>query len=87
MEKNIQGIDFHLLDNIEMLRIKRNKVAVESKVRPATITALAEGSARSINLETLVQIIDALNELAQHFGEKRAYGIEDIISYVPVSKR
>ncbi|GGJ49689.1 helix-turn-helix domain-containing protein [Virgibacillus salexigens] len=54
--------------------LTRNKIAVEGKIRPATISELCNGKSKSISFETLTKIIDAMNELT----EKR-YVLEDII--------
>nr|WP_302055843.1 XRE family transcriptional regulator [Paenibacillus sp. A3M_27_13] len=68
-----------------MIGTTRNKIAVESKTRPATILDLASGDTKTIKLETLVNILNAINEIARSHGLEQTFGIEDIIQYVPQS--
>lgn len=86
----VKGIKYKLgvtLDELNNKRITRNKLAVESKTRPATILDLAAGESKTIKLETLVSILDALNEIAKDEGIDRVFGINDIIEYVPTTQR
>ncbi|MEK4801027.1 helix-turn-helix transcriptional regulator [Oceanobacillus sp. FSL K6-0118] len=43
--------------------ITRNRIAVEGKIRPATIAELCNGKSKAISFETLTRIVDALNSL------------------------
>lgn len=79
-------IHFKLSETLEMIGATRNKIAVESKTRPATILDLASGDTKTIKLETLVNILNAINEIAHSHGLEKTFGIEDIIQYVPQSK-
>lgn len=54
--------------------ISRNAIAVEGKIRPATISELVNGKSKSISFATLQKIVDALNTLT---GDK--HSIEDVI--------
>lgn len=54
--------------------LTRNAVAVEAKVRPATVSDLCSNVSKAIKFDTLESIINALNTLT---GEKHA--IEDVI--------
>lgn len=83
----MKGIKFKLAETIDELQTTRNHVAVESKTRPATILALAAGETRTIKLETLVNILDALNEITHKEGIDRVFGINDIIEYIPAADR
>ncbi|MHA2853399.1 helix-turn-helix domain-containing protein [Paenibacillus lautus] len=83
----IEGINYKFAETLDMLGTTRNKIAVESKIRPATILDLAAGQTKTIKLETLVSILDALNEIAQAKGIDRYIGISDIIEYIPSNKR
>ncbi|WP_431085660.1 XRE family transcriptional regulator [Paenibacillus sp. 8b26] len=76
-------IYFKLSETLEMIGATRNKVAVESKTRPATILDLASGDTKTIKLETLVNILNAINEIAHSHGLEKTFGIEDIIQYIP----
>lgn len=40
--------------------ITRNRIAVEGKIRPATISELCNGKSKAISFETLERILDAL---------------------------
>ncbi|GGH85120.1 hypothetical protein JOD43_003917 [Pullulanibacillus pueri] len=73
-------IKFTLGETIEKMgdNITKNKIAVESKVRPATIASLVNGDARRIELDTLINILDALNNLND--GNEKI-GIHNIIDY------
>lgn len=83
----VEGINFKFAEIIDVLGTTRNKIAVESKTRPATILDLAGGETKTIKLETLVNILDALNEIAQSKGIDRVIGISDIIEYIPPNQR
>ncbi|MEK5181759.1 XRE family transcriptional regulator [Paenibacillus odorifer] len=85
MEDN--RIKFKLGATLDVLGTTRNKIAVESKTRPATILDLAGGDTRTIKLDTLANILDALNELAKEKGIERTIGIDDIIEYIPTAER
>ncbi|MGM1022472.1 MAG: XRE family transcriptional regulator [Bacillota bacterium] len=76
-------INFRLSETLEEIGATRNKIAVESKTRPATILDLASGDTKTIKLDTLVNILNAINEFAHSHGVEKTFGIEDIIQYVP----
>jgi DNA-binding Xre family transcriptional regulator len=63
------------------LEITKNALAVEAKVRPATVATYVNGDVGRIEIDTLTNILDALNRFAIEKGIQRRYGIEDIISY------
>jgi DNA-binding Xre family transcriptional regulator len=71
---------------LEELKITRNALSVEAKVRPATIHDLVNGMAKQINFETLKAIIDALNRISFENGNVRRYVVEDIFTYEPTKK-
>ncbi|MDN4069693.1 XRE family transcriptional regulator [Paenibacillus vini] len=83
----MKGIKFKLSETLDELRTTRNRIAVESKTRPATILDLAAGETKTVKLETLVSILDALNEIAREEGIKRVIVIDDIIEYIPAADR
>ena len=43
--------------------LSRNAVAVEGKIRPATISELVNGKSKALSFDTLQRIVDALNTL------------------------
>ena len=55
--------------------LTRNAVAVEGKIRPATIGELCRNESKAISFDTLQRIVNALNILT---GDKHT--IEDIIT-------
>ena len=56
-------IKITLDETIKKHKITRNAVAVEGKIRPATITELCNGKSKGISFNTLTRIIGALNTL------------------------
>ncbi|MFC0235475.1 XRE family transcriptional regulator [Fictibacillus phosphorivorans] len=56
----------------------RNALAVEAKVRPATINELVSGNAKQINFKTLKEILVALNRISAEKGFKKNYNVEDV---------
>lgn len=76
------GIKFTLEKTLERLNITRNRLAVEAKIRPNTISDLASGKTKRIEFATLISILDELNRVAKERG-KREITIEDIIAYDP----
>jgi DNA-binding Xre family transcriptional regulator len=74
-------IHFTLEKTLNELNITKNKLAVESKIRPNTIVAMANNKSKSINLDTLTAVLDALNELAAQQGINRTFNIEDVFIY------
>ncbi|MDA1476283.1 helix-turn-helix domain-containing protein [Bacillus changyiensis] len=57
--KNI--FKFNMNDILDELGITNNKLAVEAKVRPATIGDLCEGKTKRLELDTIEKILDVLN--------------------------
>ena len=62
-----------LIDN----DITRNAVAVEGKIRPATIGELCNGKSKAISFDTLERIVNAMNTLDKN---GKQYGIHDILT-------
>jgi len=71
------GFRFNLNNILDELGITKNKLAVEAKVRPATIGDLCEGKTKRLELETIEKILNALNDLSP----TKTYTIDDIIFY------
>lgn len=57
--------------------LTRNAIAVQAKVRPATLHDIVKGNSKSITFETLGAILDAMNEL----DETRSYDITEVFIY------
>lgn len=66
---------------LEELEITKNALAVEAKVRPATVGDLVSGNARSIQFDTLTAILNALNRKSFEKGKVKRYGILDVIDF------
>ncbi|MBU7318829.1 helix-turn-helix domain-containing protein [Paenibacillus oleatilyticus] len=81
-----EKVRFNLGRTIEELGITRNKLAVESKTRPATVLDLVSGETKRIEIHTLVNLLDALNTIAREQGITRKITISDIIEYIPDDK-
>ncbi|MED3854215.1 XRE family transcriptional regulator [Priestia megaterium] len=62
---------------LEEIGKTRNALAVEARVRPATINAIVDGSAKQLVFETLEAILEALHTLEP----SRAFTIEDVVKY------
>lgn len=80
---SVDQIKFNLNNILKELGTTRNRIAVESKTRPATILDLASGETRTIKLETMVEILNAINRIAAETGIDRRYGIDALIEYIP----
>ena len=61
----------------EGITLTKNKIAVESKTRPSTLSDLANGTTKAIKLETLNDILNAMNRLYP----EGSFTIEDIVKY------
>lgn len=83
IENNFVSLLGNTLSDLE---ITKNALAVESKVRPATINDLVVGKAKQVNFETLKAIIDALNRIAIEKGKLKLYSVEDVFTYEPTTK-
>lgn len=79
----VNRIRFNLGKTLEEIGITRNKLAVESKTRPATVLDLVSGDSKRIEIETLTNLLDALNKESRARGIIRTITISDIIEYIP----
>lgn len=70
---------FTLGKTLDELKITKNKLAVEAKIRPNTISNLVNGDVNSIRMDTLQAIIDTLNTLSKENGVEKVYGITDVL--------
>lgn len=64
-----------LEETIKNAKLSRNKIAVEGKIRPATISELCTGKSKAISFETLEKIVKALDTL----DPSRKHTIEDVL--------
>ncbi|TYS88980.1 helix-turn-helix transcriptional regulator [Rossellomorea aquimaris] len=87
------GLKFKLGEILADMDMAKNRLAVEGKIRPATIAKYVEGKMGRIEVETLVAILNTLNDLAPIVEKENAedpkkkpytakqYSLEDIIEY------
>ncbi|WP_432352737.1 helix-turn-helix domain-containing protein [Sporosarcina sp. A2] len=66
-----------LEQTIKAAKTSRNGIAVEGKIRPATINELCKGESKAISFETLRKIVDALNTLDT---SGKQHTIEDVMT-------
>lgn len=67
-----------LEETLKKLDVTRNALAVEAKVRPATINELVSGNAKQISFKTLKEILITLNRLAEDRGIQNKFNVEDV---------
>jgi DNA-binding Xre family transcriptional regulator len=75
------GIEFKLGGILEELKLSKNALAVEGKIRPATVAKYETGDMGRIEIDTLVSILDTLNRMATEKGVDKTYSLEDLIEY------
>jgi DNA-binding Xre family transcriptional regulator len=80
------GLKFKLGEIREELKLSKNAIAVEGRLRPATIAKYEVGKVERIESKTLVGILDSINRLAikkakKEGSEAKVYKIEDLIEY------
>ncbi|MGD7047691.1 XRE family transcriptional regulator [Rossellomorea marisflavi] len=81
------ALNFKLNAIREEIGLSKNAIAVEGRLRPATIAKYDKGEVERIETETLDGILNAVNRLAIKEEEKgkgykaRVYKIEDLIEY------
>jgi len=75
------GIEFKLGGILEELKLSKNALAVEGKIRPATVAKYETGDMGRIEIDTLVSILDTLNRMAAEKGVDKTYSLEDLIEY------
>lgn len=76
-------MQFNLGKALDSLGISMNKLSILSEVRPNTVNDLVNGKTKRIEIETIMKILDSLNQFAVHKGIKKQFKINDIIEYVP----
>jgi predicted transcriptional regulator len=73
---------FWKLDScLDELKITPNRLSVEAKVRPNTIYNLVYNKATRFHFPTVVQVLDALNQITKEEGIEKTFKIEDILEY------
>jgi DNA-binding Xre family transcriptional regulator len=87
------ALEFKLGEILEDMGIAKNKLAVEGKLRPATVAKYVDGEMGRIEVDTLVNILNTLNDLAPIVEKEskedpkrkpytaKTYLLEDLIEY------
>jgi predicted transcriptional regulator len=75
------NVRFVLKETLEELQVTGYRVAVESKIRPNSIYDILENEKKTISLEHLTAIINALNAIAKQEGIKAKFDIQDVLEY------
>ncbi len=83
---NELGIIPKLGETLKELDTSRNALAVEAKIRPATINELVNGKMKQFNFETLADILKALNRITEEKGHLKKYNVNDVFEYDPDKK-
>ncbi len=78
---NANKLIFVLGQTLDKMRLSMNQFSIESGIRPATVAAWCNGTAKQIDLITLQMALDTLNRLSQEYDIGKEYGIEDIFYY------
>ena len=73
--------DYNLNTVLEEIGETRNTIAVESKIRPATVYDMCEGKTKRIELSTLESILQAINKIARSKGIEKTYTLDDLLLY------
>lgn len=72
---------FFLKEVLEEIGESRNAVAVEAKVRPATLHDIYNNNMKRIELESFGRILDTINMFAEKKGLDKRYTIDSIVRY------
>ncbi|USK33073.1 XRE family transcriptional regulator [Bacillus sp. F19] len=72
---------FFLKEVLEEIDQSRNSIAVEAKVRPASLYDIYHGKMKRIELESFGRILDTINMFAEKKGIDKRYTIESIVRY------
>jgi DNA-binding Xre family transcriptional regulator len=75
------GLNYKLGEILNELEISKNALAVEGKIRPATVAKYEKGDVSRIESETLLGILNTANKIARQQGKDKTFGIEDLIEY------
>lgn len=57
--------------------LTKNAIAVEAKIRPGTLSDLANGKSKGVTFETIEKVLDAMNRL----DPAGRYTLTDIFDY------
>lgn len=72
---------FVLHETLKDIDVSGYRIAVEAKIRPNTIYDIIENKKKTISLEYLTAIIEALNRISKEKKLGISFGIMDVIDY------
>lgn len=72
---------FELEEVLKEVDLTRNALAVEAKIRPATVADLYNGKSKRLELPTISSILDVLNKRSTELGLNKTYTIDSLIRY------
>lgn len=75
-------IRFTLSRTLEQLGISAYRLSVVSRVRNNTIYNMIENKTQRIHIQTLTDIINALNAIAKEKGIQKRFDINDVLEYI-----
>lgn len=75
------SFEFKLEKVLDEVRITKNYLSRESKIRPATVLDLASGKAKRLELPTVEKLLDTINEAAKEKNIDKVYTIDDLVKY------
>ncbi|WP_158221290.1 helix-turn-helix domain-containing protein [Salimicrobium humidisoli] len=61
-------------ERAEQAGLSRNQLAVEGRIRPATLSDLVNGKVKSVSFATIIRIVETLDKL----DSSRKHNVEDI---------
>lgn len=73
------NVKFVLDKTLKEMGISGNRVAIEAEIRSNTIYEILSNKKKTISLQQLTDIRDALNRIAKEEGLNSKYDIDDII--------
>lgn len=74
-------IEFVLQKTLDEIGMTKNQLSVLGPIRSNTVGEIANGTAKAIKIDTLLKILDTLNEFAEKNGFRKITE-SDIIKYV-----
>lgn len=74
-------IRFTLHETLEELNISMTRAGMEARLRPGAVIDMVKGNTRRLPLDTVVQLLDTLNELSD-----RPLDLSDILVYEETKK-
>lgn len=77
----MKKVKFVLNNTLLELGISHHRLAKEAGIRPNAIYDIRDNKKKTISLEDLGDILNALSKIAREEGIKREFDIDDVIIY------